>query len=281
MHEMEYQVFGRRWAGLRSGVDPDVAPQLVALHGWLDNAASFLPLAEALPGIDLLALDLPGHGGSAHRGSWYHFVDWIGDLHQFFESRGWREVVLVGHSLGALMACCYSALFPEQLARLVLIEGLGPLTQPESGTAELMKRAIRQRTRMLARGREKTGRSVSLDTAIRARMTGSDMTEQHARLILQRNIGSDGCHWRADPLLNAVSPLRMSEAQARNVIDGLALPTLLIYGESGYSEVKQAIESRCRWFEQLQLCSVPGGHHCHMTSAEPVAAAIVKFCGLR
>ena len=50
---------------LRSG-DPH-GPKLLALHGWLDNAASFIPLQGSLSAFDLVALDLPGHGGSAHR----------------------------------------------------------------------------------------------------------------------------------------------------------------------------------------------------------------------
>jgi pimeloyl-ACP methyl ester carboxylesterase len=55
---------------------PD-APRVLALHGWLDNAASFIPLA--LPKLDLVALDLPGHGHSVHRhpSARYHFVDYL------------------------------------------------------------------------------------------------------------------------------------------------------------------------------------------------------------
>ncbi|MEZ5484862.1 MAG: hypothetical protein R3F01_06865, partial [Lysobacteraceae bacterium] len=62
---------GLRWG--RRGGKP-----LLALHGWLDNAASFVPMVEAmqasgrLEDLDVVALDLAGHGYSAHRsdGAW-------------------------------------------------------------------------------------------------------------------------------------------------------------------------------------------------------------------
>ncbi|RZA29030.1 MAG: alpha/beta hydrolase, partial [Lysobacteraceae bacterium] len=57
--------FGRL-AGLRAGSQG--RQKVLALHGWLDNAASFLPLATQLPELDLVMLDLPGHGRSAHLG---------------------------------------------------------------------------------------------------------------------------------------------------------------------------------------------------------------------
>ena len=43
------------------------APRVLCLHGWLDNAASFVPLAPLLDRLDVVALDLPGHGHSEHR----------------------------------------------------------------------------------------------------------------------------------------------------------------------------------------------------------------------
>ena len=39
----------------------------LCLHGWLDNAASFIPLAPLLKPLDLVALDMAGHGHSQHR----------------------------------------------------------------------------------------------------------------------------------------------------------------------------------------------------------------------
>ena len=50
--------------GLRWGSTGD-AP-ILALHGWLDNAASFVRLAPLLADADVVAIDLPGHGYSDH-----------------------------------------------------------------------------------------------------------------------------------------------------------------------------------------------------------------------
>ena len=84
----------------------DGAPRVLCLHGWLDNAASFLPLAARFEGCDLVALDLPGHGHSDHRhpSARYHFIDYLFDVDAALDALGWKDCHVLGHSLGAAIA---------------------------------------------------------------------------------------------------------------------------------------------------------------------------------
>ena len=79
-----------RIAALRWG-EPGM-PRVLALHGWLDNAASFVPLAPHLPGIDLVAIDLPGHGHSAHLppGADYSFALAMHNVLDVADALGWE-----------------------------------------------------------------------------------------------------------------------------------------------------------------------------------------------
>ncbi|KAG1587997.1 hypothetical protein G6F46_014705 [Rhizopus delemar] len=61
LHPFDLEVGGARVAGLRNHGE---GPRVLALHGWLDNAASFVPLAPHLSSLQLVAIDLPGHGHS-------------------------------------------------------------------------------------------------------------------------------------------------------------------------------------------------------------------------
>ena len=58
--ERELTIRGQRLSFKEWG-SPD-QPTVLALHGWLDNANSFDALASQLPGVHLIAVDLPGHG---------------------------------------------------------------------------------------------------------------------------------------------------------------------------------------------------------------------------
>ncbi|WP_290890037.1 alpha/beta fold hydrolase, partial [Arenimonas sp.] len=114
-------------AALRGGTAG--GPRLLCLHGWLDNAASFLPLAPDLADFDLVALDLPGHGASAHRapGHDYAFADWIHDVLDALDGLGWDRADLLGHSMGGAIACAVAAAAPARVRRLALVEALGPV----------------------------------------------------------------------------------------------------------------------------------------------------------
>ena len=79
-----------RIAGLRGGAPG--ASRVIALHGWLDNAATFVPLAAHLDGIELVAPDLPGHGRSAHLapGADYSFAAAVHTVLDIADALGWE-----------------------------------------------------------------------------------------------------------------------------------------------------------------------------------------------
>ncbi len=123
---------------------------VLALHGWLDNAASFEPLAPLLKGLRLVALDLPGHGHSDHRagGTHYHFIDYVEDVLGAVDALGWERFALLGHSLGGAVATFVAGACPDRVTRLGLIEALGPLTEhPDEAPRRLAHALDRARVR--------------------------------------------------------------------------------------------------------------------------------------
>ena len=96
-------------------------PRVLALHGWLDNANSFQPMAPLLGQLDLVALDLPGHGHSDHRHSTarYHFVDYLYFSTATYTSLGYGDIYPLGglrlmagiETITGLMMIAWSASF--------------------------------------------------------------------------------------------------------------------------------------------------------------------------
>ncbi|MBU6477927.1 MAG: alpha/beta fold hydrolase, partial [Xanthomonadaceae bacterium] len=125
------------------------APPLLALHGWLDNAASFARLAPLLAWRQrVIALDLPGHGHSAHlpRGvRRYHIADQVDRVLDFADALKLERFDLLGHSLGAGIASLTAAAVPARIGKLALIEGLGPLGDDGSQTLTRWRDAHAQR----------------------------------------------------------------------------------------------------------------------------------------
>ncbi|MGY3926299.1 alpha/beta fold hydrolase [Aeromonas simiae] len=269
---------GRRVAYLSWG-KPE-APLVLALHGWLDNAESFRPLAAHLNGVHLVALDLPGHGHSSHKATPYVFVDWLDDLYRITRAAGWQRFILLGHSLGALIGSAYAGVFPEQVSQLIMLEGMGPLSQPDHEVPGQIRRVLERRSRTALRrhpGFEEVAQAVA------ARCQVSDMQVDAARLIVQRNLEErEGrWHWRSDPALRERTPLRMSEGQALALLSAITAPVLLLRGEHGYPELAQQWAARGGAIAALECAMVPGGHHFHMEDPALTALHIEKFCRLR
>src|SRR5215470_1003754 len=103
-------------------------PPLVMLHGGRDHCRAWDWAAVALrDDWHILAPDLRGHGDSAWStdGS-YTIAGYIYDLAQLVHQQRLAPVTIVAHSLGGQVALRYAGLYPDTVARLVAVEGLGP-----------------------------------------------------------------------------------------------------------------------------------------------------------
>ncbi len=266
-------------AGLRSAESGGVP--VLALHGWLDNAASFIPLSEHLPGIDLVAIDLPGHGRSVHLPPAMHYTFEMA-VHQVLDVAdvlGWEKFCLLGHSMGAAIASLVSAVAPERVARLVCIEALGGLAHPVRETALRMResvntsRALRSKPlRVFAEKRQ----------AIDARMRVNQMSEPVARLIVDRGMRQvdGGWVWSSDPRMTVPTFMRPMDGQIEDIIAAIACPVQVIFADPAQPYLPDA--TRQRYAASLadgQLSILPGTHHLHMEAPVPVARRIVDFLG--
>lgn len=82
---------------------------VLALHGWQDNSCTYDNLAPILrdKGLSLYCIDLPGHGFSTHlpKGmKYYLFWDGIQYVRRVVKYFGWKDVSLIGHSLGGAIS---------------------------------------------------------------------------------------------------------------------------------------------------------------------------------
>ena len=95
---------------------------IVLLHGIGSNARSFEPLMRAFQArCRALAWDAPGYGESEPLPvAWPDASDYAAALRRLLEHLAVSRCVLVGHSLGALIAACFALEAPDRIAALVL-----------------------------------------------------------------------------------------------------------------------------------------------------------------
>jgi pimeloyl-ACP methyl ester carboxylesterase len=254
--------------------------KILCLHGWLDNAASFIPLLPALKKYDVVALDFAGHGGSQHRAAGYDyvFVDWIHDVLDVLDALDWRQAHLIGHSMGGAIASVVAASAPERVNKVVMIEALGPISGVAHEAGQRLRQAVAARRKL---NHEKAARVIpDIEIAIAARLAASKMTYEAARLIVERNLRAveGGYVWRSDARMMLPTHVRTDEQFVRSWIREIAAPTQVIAANP--APMYFSPEQRAARFAELkngQLQTIDGGHHVHMEKPDEIGKMIINF----
>ena len=263
-------------AGLR-GEDSN-GPRVLCLHCLLDNAASFLPMSIRLPGLDLVAVDLPGHGHSDHRhpSANYYFMENLRDVDAALDELGWETCHLVGHSLGAGVAAVYAAAAPERVRSLVMLDALGPFSEPANKCVNRVRKSLHS-------GRANARRQrpyASIDEMIQARQANTGLPDEPARLICERSAKRVDEHykWTNDPALYWVSPILMTEEQALEFLAGITAPVLSLIATPFGSYISETrYHTRTAAIPNGSHELLTGNHHFHMDQAEKTAGMILPF----
>jgi pimeloyl-ACP methyl ester carboxylesterase len=123
----------RQWGTPTPGATP-----LVLAHGWMDVAASYQFMVDALSEAfvqqrSIIAFDWRGYGLTESPATdSYWFPDYLADLDALLDTLYPGQTIdLVGHSMGGNVVMMYAGARPERIRRLVNIEGFGmPATRP-------------------------------------------------------------------------------------------------------------------------------------------------------
>ena len=246
---------------------------VIAVHGWLDNAASFTPLSEHLIHTrPFYALEMPGHGLSDHRpdSTSYHLLENIVDVLAFIDevATEGETVSLIGHSLGGIVCALLAAAAPKRVDKLLLLDSLGPFTDEASNVLPQLRKAIAKASIFKS---SKMTVYPNKEMACRVRMQGvGKVNKEAASLLVERGLKSveGGYSWTSDPRLLEPSLMRFSEAQVEAIFSGIECPIRLVCGDKGYFSSYENLKHRFAYLqkenEELDRHVVSGGHHFHM-----------------
>ena len=276
--ELTYNYFGRNLAAQEWG-QPGNTPVL-ALHGWLDNSASFAPLAGKLNNIHFVALDSAGHGLSDYRelGAPYNIWQDVSEVFEVANQLGWQEFSLLGHSRGAMIAVIAAGTFSERIQQLALIDGFRPgSVEPEQAPQQLAKSII-DTQRINKRG---IAYYPHREAAIAVRQNAEiPVSAAMAELLASRGVReeAEGFIWHSDQQLKIASALKLSDTQADAFIQRISAPTKLIIAEDGIPRIREYNQKAAARYSFVEVDYLPGGHHLHMEdNVDGVAEVLNKF----
>jgi pimeloyl-ACP methyl ester carboxylesterase len=253
------------------------APAVVCVHGYTSSAQAFnAPARHFQDRVRIIAPDVRGHGESA----WspvgaYQYEDQVSDLAELVDRLGLARFILIGTSMGGIIAMAYADKHTDRLLGLV-INDIGP--DVEVGSQRITQ-TVGTRPEEFATLDEAMAYRREVSPIVAGR-TPEDQRELALGVLRQRADGRWG--WKMDPAYIQQRVQRGAPPRPAlwPVLERVPCPTLVIWGAE--SDVLSESQAR-RMVNALphgDLVTVPGVGHAP-TLVEPVVlAALERFLGV-
>ncbi|MFT7652366.1 MAG: pimeloyl-ACP methyl ester carboxylesterase [Candidatus Azotimanducaceae bacterium] len=265
--------------------NPD-APPMILIHGGRDHCRNWDWVADAFRNdYHIIAPDLRGHGDSQWMvGGSYNQIDYVYDIAQLLHQKKMTPVTIVGHSLGGSISLLYTALHPQNVVKLVSIEGMGP---PPSMIEELLNKSLADRIHnWMGDLRGMSARLVrrydSLEEAYERMQTENPhLSEEQARhlTIHGSNQNEDGTFsWKFDNYVRAFPPTGIPMEDTWALFKDITCPTLLVRGLESWASDPVA-DGRAKNFScPLTVESfADAGHWVHHDQLAPFVNTVRSF----
>ncbi|MFA5119975.1 alpha/beta fold hydrolase [Zavarzinia sp.] len=265
------------------------APPLILVHGGNDHCRSWDWVAQRLADrFHVIAPDLRGHGDSDHApGSHYPTHGFILDLAQLIEQRRLAPVNILAHSWGGAVSLLYAGIYPENVAKLMVIEGWGPSPAILEKHASL---APHERLRQWIEGtravaRKQAPRYASIEDCIaRMKAANTRLSDEQARHLTVHAAAQneDGSYsWKYDPYVRVISPVWNSPEELGRIWSRIDCPVLLLRGTESWASDPVA-DGKTAWFDQVQVETFENaGHWVHHDRLDDVVALARRFFDTR
>ncbi|XP_048003710.1 serine hydrolase-like protein isoform X2 [Leguminivora glycinivorella] len=262
--------------------DPFLPPTLL-VHGFMDTAATFIPLVNAMPATyHYVTFDLPGCGHSdtipGPPLSPLHFAETI---RQVVEQQGWDTFYCIAHSMGYLISAYYNAAHPGRIRRLVSLAGA--IGIQIHGLAELPKHWFDVSIDSYYRRYfHQPPPPLSYKKAIQSLAKARDVSEEDAAILASRCLESvnGNCRFTWDIKAKKLYVPPIAPDTLYSILS-TPTPTLCLVPTEDNTPITfedyhvTMLERLTN--ERFVLVSVPGGHSVHLTNPEVVVPKIVKF----
>jgi pimeloyl-ACP methyl ester carboxylesterase len=240
---------------------PAGAMPIILLHGFPDSWQSYEPVLTHLPGaIRAIALSQRGFGNSDKPETGYHPRALAGDLADFMTLRRIPRAVVVGHSMGALVAQSFALDFPERVAALVLIGTFKP--QGDNPELEELVGAVAAMTDPI---------DVDLVRAFQASTLAQPVPDAFFSTVVAEGARLPLNVWRA--ALKEIAAYDDSAELAK-----IAAPAILFWGErDGFSTYEQQQELASAIASAELRVYAGAGHSLHWEEPKRFATDLANF----
>jgi malonyl-CoA O-methyltransferase len=244
-------------------------PDIVLLHGWALHGGMWGPWIESLSHrARLHVIDLPGHGRSA----WPAGASTLRDLARAVSPQVPRGAVVLGWSLGGMVALEIARARPGDLAALVLVATTPCFLAREDWTAGMNPGVLDGFAAGLAGDYRRTLANFL------ALQTWGDENANRALRSLRANLDS---HGEPDPQALAAGLDILRHADLRDDLAAIAVPTLVIAGEHDRITPVAAGRELAARLPTARFVEVPkAGHSPFLSHPETVLREVESFLSL-